>query len=104
MFRPCWSGWRATRQRQDPELAEVPVIMITIVDERRRGIALGAAGYLTKPIDHERLHRLVNRFRAAVPPTRVLVVEDDAVQRERMLGWPTGGAAGRAGNADNPDT
>jgi CheY-like chemotaxis protein len=61
--------------------------MITIVDEHRRGIALGAAGYLTKPIDRERLHRLVGRFRAPARPTRVLLIEDDAVQRERMLGW-----------------
>src|SRR5438132_5983208 len=64
--------------------------MLTIVDEHRRGIALGAAGYLTKPIDRERLHRLVSRFRAPVPPTRVLLAEDDMVQRERMLGWLEG--------------
>src|SRR5262249_369747 len=37
-----------------------------------------------------RLHRLVSRFRARVPPTRVLVVEDDAVQRERIRGWLEG--------------
>jgi CheY-like chemotaxis protein len=60
------------------------------VDEHRRGIALGAAGYLTKPIDRERLHRLVTRFRASTPPTRVLLVEDDAIQRERMRGWLEG--------------
>jgi CheY-like chemotaxis protein len=60
------------------------------VDEHRRGIALGAAGYLTKPIDRERLHQLVGRFRAPTPPTRVLLVEDDPVQRERMLGWLEG--------------
>jgi CheY-like chemotaxis protein len=64
--------------------------MVTIVDEHRRGIALGAAGYLTKPIDRERLHRLVDRFRARTPPTRVLLVEDDPLQRERMLGWLEG--------------
>jgi len=88
---PDLDGWSVLAAlRQDPELAEIPVIMITIVDERRHGIALGAAGYLTKPIDHERLHRLVSRFRAPVPPTRVLLVEDDAVQRERMRGWLEG--------------
>jgi CheY-like chemotaxis protein len=52
-----------------------------------RGIALGAAGYLTKPIDRERLRRMIGRFRAPARPTRVLVVEDDAVQRERLRGW-----------------
>jgi adenylate cyclase len=91
VMMPDLDGWSVlTALRKDPELAEIPVIMITIVDEHRRGIALGAAGYLTKPIDRERLHRLVTRFRAPVPPTRVLLVEDDAVQRERMRGWLEG--------------
>src|SRR5262249_5834182 len=73
-------------RRQDRELAEIPVIMITIVDEQRRGVALGAAGYLTKPIDRERLRHVIGRFRAPARPTRVLIVEDDVVQRERMRG------------------
>src|SRR2546429_6271880 len=88
---PALDGWSVLAAlRQAPELADIPVIMVTIVDEHRRGIALGAAGYLTKPIDRERLHRLVTRFRAPTPPTRVLLVEDDAVQRERMRGWLEG--------------
>ena len=91
VMMPDLDGWSVLAAlRQDPELAEIPVIMITIVDEHRRGIALGAAGYLTKPIDRERLHRLVTRFRASTPPTRVLLVEDDAIQRERMRGWLEG--------------
>src|SRR5262249_8149359 len=48
------------------------------------------AGYLTKPIDRERLRRVIGRFRAVAGPTRVLVVEDDGVQRERMRGWLEG--------------
>ena len=91
VMMPDLDGWSVLAAlRQDSELAEIPVIMVTIVDEQRRGIALGAAGYLTKPIDRERLHRLVDRFRSPTPPTRVLLVEDDPVQRERMLGWLEG--------------
>jgi two-component system, NtrC family, sensor kinase len=91
VMMPDLDGWSVLAAlRQDPDLADIPVIMVTIVDEHRRGIALGAAGYLTKPIDREKLHRLVSRFRAPEPPTRVLVVEDDAVQRERMRGWLEG--------------
>src|SRR5205085_6611568 len=91
VMMPDLDGWSVLAAlRQDPELADTPVIMVTIVDEHRRGIALGAAGYLTKPIDRERLHRLVTRFRAPVRPTRILLVEDDVVQRERMLGWLEG--------------
>jgi two-component system, NtrC family, sensor kinase len=91
VMMPDLDGWSVlTALRQDPELAEIPVIMVTIVDEQRRGASLGAAGYLTKPIDRERLHRLISRFQAPARPTRVLLVEDDSVQRERMRGWLEG--------------
>jgi CheY-like chemotaxis protein len=76
--------------RQDAELSEIPVIMVTVLDEHRRGVALGAAGSLTKPIERERLSRLVGRFRSPRSPTRVLVVEDDEVQRERVRSWLEG--------------
>src|SRR5439155_22864098 len=70
VMMPDLDGWSVLAAlRQDPELAEIPVIMITIVDEQRRGIALGAAGYLTKPIDRERLRRVIGRFRAPARPT-----------------------------------
>jgi signal transduction histidine kinase/CheY-like chemotaxis protein len=89
---PDLDGWSVLAAlRQDADLAEIPVIMVTIVDEQRRAVALGAAGYLTKPIDRERLHRLVGRFRLPARLTRVLVVEDDAVQRERVRSWLQGG-------------
>jgi signal transduction histidine kinase/CheY-like chemotaxis protein len=88
---PDLDGWSVLAAlRQDAELAEIPVIMVTILDEQRRGVALGAAGFLTKPIDRERLHRLVGRFRAPARPTKVLLVEDDPVQRERVRGWLQG--------------
>jgi signal transduction histidine kinase/CheY-like chemotaxis protein len=91
VMMPDLDGWSVLAAlRQDAELAEIPVIMVTIVDEHRRGVALGAAGYLTKPIDRERLHRLVGRFRAPSPPTRILLVEDDPDQRERVRGWLDG--------------
>jgi adenylate cyclase len=91
VMMPDLDGWSVLAAlRQDSELAEIPVIMVTILDEQRRGAALGAAGYLTKPIDRERLHRLVSRFRAPVRPTRVLLVEDDPFQRERVCAWLEG--------------
>ena len=85
---PDLDGWSVLAAlRQEPKLAEIPVIMVTIVDEHRRGIALGAAGYLTKPIDRERLTTLIQRFRAPARQTRVLVVDDDPMQRERVRTW-----------------
>src|SRR5205814_5427601 len=88
VMMPDLDGWSVLAAlRQDPQLAEIPVIMVTILDEQRRGVALGAAGYLTKPIERERLTRMIGRFRAPARPTRVLLVEDDATQRERLRGW-----------------
>jgi PAS domain S-box-containing protein len=88
VLMPDLDGWSVLAAlRKDSELADVPVIMVSILDEQRRGAALGAAGYLTKPIDRERLRRLLDRFRAPTRPTRVLIVEDDPYQRERMCGW-----------------
>jgi CheY-like chemotaxis protein len=88
VMMPDLDGWSVLAAlRQDAELAEIPVIMVSIADEHRRGIALGAAGYLTKPIDRERFHRLLRRFRSATPPTRILLVDDDPMQRERVRAW-----------------
>jgi GAF domain-containing protein/CheY-like chemotaxis protein len=91
VMMPDLDGWSVLAAlRQDPELAEIPVIMVTILDEQRRAASLGAAGYLTKPIDRERLRGLMGRFRASARPTRVLLVEDDTDQRERVSGWLEG--------------
>ncbi len=76
------SGWDVLAAlKGDPELAAVPVIVVTIVDERHKGIALGAADYLTKPIDRERLLRSLARFVAHDRTPHVLLVEDDPAQR-----------------------
>ena len=51
--------------------------MLTIVDDKNMGFALGAADYLTKPIDRERLAAVLRKHRRATDRP-VLVVEDDA--------------------------
>jgi adenylate cyclase len=79
---PDVDGWTVLAAlKGEPALSEIPVVIVTIVDEQRRGIALGAAGYLTKPIDRERLVAILSRFRAADAPGTVLVVLDDEEQR-----------------------
>lgn len=91
VMMPDLDGWSVLAAlRQDAELADTPVIMVTILDEQRRGMALGAAGYLVKPIERERLQEVVQKFRSGGPPTRVLVVDDDSVQRERVRLWLNG--------------
>jgi adenylate cyclase len=88
---PDLDGWSVLAAlRQDAELAEIPVIMVTILDEQRRAASLGAAGYLTKPIDQHSLQRMIGRFRTSARPTRILLVEDDALQRELVREWLVG--------------
>jgi CheY-like chemotaxis protein len=53
-------------------------------------MTLGAAGYLTKPIERRRLQEVISRFRSPVRATRVLLVEDEELQRERVREWLTG--------------
>ena len=88
VMMPDIDGWTVLAAlRGDPQLADIPVVMATIVDERRQGMTLGAVGYLTKPIDRDKLVEIIRRYGAPSGPTRVLVVEDDATQRERVRNW-----------------
>jgi signal transduction histidine kinase/CheY-like chemotaxis protein len=88
VIMPDIDGWTVLAAlRGDPELADIPTIMTTIVDEQRHGMTLGAVGYLTKPIDREKLVDLIAKYRAPSGPTRVLLVEDDATQRGLIRSW-----------------
>ncbi|MBV8837781.1 MAG: GAF domain-containing protein [Alphaproteobacteria bacterium] len=88
VMMPDLDGWSVIAAlRQDPQLAEIPVIMVTILDEQRRGMALGVAGYLTKPIDRERLRAVVKRLRTPARSVRLLLVDDDELQRRRLRQW-----------------
>ena len=88
VMMPDLDGWTVLAAlRGDPQLSDIPVVMATIVDERRQGMALGAVGYLTKPIDRDKLVELIRRNRTRAGPARVLIVEDDADQRQRVRMW-----------------
>jgi CheY-like chemotaxis protein/two-component sensor histidine kinase len=105
VLMPGMDGWSVLQSlKADPELAEIPVVMLTIVDEKNKGYALGASEYVTKPIDRERLRALLGRFCDQGAGRRALIVEDDedtrrwlhrALERE---GWEVSEAAnGREG-------
>ena len=89
VLMPDIDGWTVLAAlRGNPDLADIPVVMATITDDQQhKGMTLGAAGYLTKPIDRDRLIALLQPYQARVRRTRVLVVEDDPTQRERIRSW-----------------
>ncbi|MGB8630300.1 MAG: response regulator, partial [Xanthobacteraceae bacterium] len=83
IFMPDLDGWSVLQVlKQDGDLRRIPVILMTISDEKQKGITLGASGYLTKPVDRAQLAQLLDRFKTTAP--RALVVEDNLTDREMM--------------------
>ena len=63
---PECDGWTVlNRLKNDSDLAEIPVIMVTVVDNEARGLDLGASNYLIKPVQRDRLAVLVEKHRVA---------------------------------------
>ncbi|MEO9115433.1 MAG: response regulator [Gemmatimonadaceae bacterium] len=85
VMMPGMDGWAVLAAlKADPDLRDIPVIMLTIVDDKRMGFSLGAAEYLTKPIDREQLRRVLAKYRHSEPTGSVLVVEDDPAASELL--------------------
>ncbi|HTO44688.1 MAG TPA: GAF domain-containing protein, partial [Burkholderiales bacterium] len=79
VMMPDTDGWTVlSALKADRELADIPVVMLTIVDDKTMGYALGASDYLTKPIDRARLIAILTKYRRDLP---VLVVDDDVSMR-----------------------
>jgi adenylate cyclase len=93
IMMPDLDGWTVLAAiKGDPQLASIPVVLMSIVDEKNRGYALGAADYLVKPVDRS---KLVETLRTICGSTarHVLLVDDDEVVRRSVrqalepIGW-----------------
>lgn len=96
VMMPGMDGWAVLNQlKADAELSHIPVIMVTIVDAQNMGFSLGAVEYLTKPIDWQRLLKLLHRYGDGHLDQPVLIVEDNPQTRELLRrnltnqGWKT---------------
>jgi signal transduction histidine kinase/CheY-like chemotaxis protein len=66
VIMPNCDGWAVlNRLKVDPDLAGIPVIMVTVVDNESMGFELGASNYLIKPVDRDRLAVLIEKHRVA---------------------------------------
>ncbi len=84
VMMPGSDGWNVLRTlKADPALGKIPVVMLTIIDDKNLGFSLGASEYLTKPVDRDRLIKVIRRFRHE-GGGRALVVDDDEAARDRM--------------------
>jgi signal transduction histidine kinase/CheY-like chemotaxis protein len=106
VIMPDLDGWTVLAAiKGDPTLMDIPVILMTIVDEKNRGYSLGAADYMVKPVDRERLGAVLRGIVKSAG-RRVLVVDDDDIMRRGLLqtlekeGWKVSEADnGRVGLA-----
>jgi CheY-like chemotaxis protein/anti-sigma regulatory factor (Ser/Thr protein kinase) len=100
IIMPDLDGWSVLKAlKADPELCDIPVVLVTIMRDRDLGFALGAADYITKPLDLEVLMRVVGRHVSADGRAQVLVVDDDPKTRDMLrrtlqkAGWTVAEAA-----------
>jgi signal transduction histidine kinase/DNA-binding response OmpR family regulator len=101
VMMPGMNGWSVlSALKADAATADIPVILMTIVDDRNLGFALGATDYLVKPIDWNRLSSVMQKHRKDSQAAAVLVVDDDPVTRE-MLERHLSGAGWTVATAPN---
>jgi CheY-like chemotaxis protein/anti-sigma regulatory factor (Ser/Thr protein kinase) len=83
VMMPEMDGWSVLAElKADADLRNIPVIMLTMVDDPERGFTLGASDYATKPVDRARLSEILKKHTCPHPPCPVLLVEDDPATRE----------------------
>ncbi|MGI4811493.1 MAG: response regulator, partial [Janthinobacterium lividum] len=83
VMMPGLDGWSVLNAlKDDPELAAIPVVMVTFVEQRALAASLGAAGYVLKPVQWERFKLVMDRYRSS--GGNVLVVDDDEDTRHRV--------------------
>ncbi|PYJ82762.1 MAG: hybrid sensor histidine kinase/response regulator [Verrucomicrobia bacterium] len=79
-------GWSVlTALKADPAIADIPVIILTMFDDKEMGFALGASDYMTKPINRDRLVNVLRRHHhGGHQPCQVLVIEDEPSIRQMV--------------------
>ena len=84
---PGLDGWEfLARAKADPAIADVPVIIVSMVDERGKGLALGAADYLVKPVARGELLEALARATPLPAYGKVLAIDDDPMALELVAG------------------
>lgn len=85
VLMPGMDGWNVlTTLKNDPGLANIPVVMISMTDDKNLGYALGASEFLTKPIYRERLISVLEKYIDERQSNSVLVIEDDMATSQMM--------------------
>lgn len=89
-------GWQVLHElKESPRTQAIPVIMVSVMAEHENGLTLDVEDFLVKPIDVNRLSRLIHRVTSKTPQQNLLLVDDDVASLEAMerfleeAGWQT---------------
>jgi CheY-like chemotaxis protein len=82
VMMPEMDGWSVLRAlKADPALRDIPVVMLTMLDEEAKGYSLGATDFLVKPVDRDQLRGVVSRYHTPEQTCTALLVDDDPAVR-----------------------
>jgi len=101
VMMPDIDGWSVLEAlKADSMLCDIPVIMLTMVDDPDRGFTLGASEYATKPVNRRHLSRILKKYTCLNPPCPVLVIDDEESSRllTRAILEKEGRVVSEAGN------
>ena len=78
ILMPEMDGWSVLRTlKADKQVSDIPVVMASIIDEKKKGFSLGAADYLSKPVEKDRLIGSISKLLGGKAGKVVLIVEDN---------------------------
>jgi CheY-like chemotaxis protein len=93
ILMPDLDGWTVLAAiKGDPALSDTPVVLMSIIEQKNRGYALGAADYLVKPVDRAKLVETLTSICGSAAGRALLVDDDDVVRRSvrqalEPIGW-----------------
>jgi signal transduction histidine kinase/CheY-like chemotaxis protein len=85
VMMPGMDGWAVlSTLKSEPDVRDIPVVMLTIVDDKNLGYTLGATDYMIKPVNRDRMIEILAKFRDVPPPRSALVVDDEEPARKML--------------------
>lgn len=86
LIMPGMDGWMVLNElKRDFQTSDIPIVLVSMLDEKEAGMTLGASEYLTKPLDRQRLAEVLRKVIPHKGCPDILLLEDDPAQRKLMV-------------------